>query len=347
MIRADDDLAFMLRYENIAWYEKGVVKILDRRLYPRKIDFVYCKSYQEVAKAIKDMVTQSGGPYTAAGMGMALAAYQSRYLVEKKQIKFLEKAAFTLANSRPTTSSKMSIITEECFKTAISAIKLGKKADEEIFKLTLNNLNNKYLRIGKTASFLVEQFPEKATVMTQCFAETIVGLMLKEAKNRSKEVRLICPETRPYFQGARLTASVAYDQGFDVTVITDNMPAYVLNEKKVDLFTSAADVITMDGNIINKIGTFQIALAADYYNIPYFVTGRPDLGHENLKTINIEERDGSYILESMGVKTSMDGVKGYYPAFDITPPKLVSGVVTDRGIYSPYDLSSYFDRKEK
>lgn len=345
MIRADNDLAFMLQYENIAWYENGSVKILDRRIYPSKIEFVYCKTYREVAKSIRDMVTQSGGPYTAAGMGMALAAYESKDLKEVDRIKFLEEASYILSNARPTTSSKMSRITKECLEIGIDAIKTGKKADEEIFNLTLNNLNNKYIRISSTANFLVDMFPNKGTIMTQCFAETIVGLMLKESINRGKDIKVICPETRPYFQGARLTASVACDQGVDVTVITDNMPGYVLNKKKVDLFTSAADVITMDGHVVNKIGTFQIALAADYYNIPYFVTGTPDLGHEKIESVEIEEREGKFTLEAMGVQTAMDGVKGYYPAFDITAPKLVSGVVTNKGIYSPYDLKAYFNEK--
>ncbi len=346
MIRADKELAFMLEYENIAWYEDGKVKILDRRIYPAKVNFVICNKHEEVARAIKDMVTQSGGPYTAAGMGMALAAYESRNMNKKDMLEYLEGAAKTLFTARPTTSSKMKRITDECLLVAKEAMDSGKKIDEELFKLTLNNLNNKYIRIGKTANNLVDMFPDKGTIMTQCFAETIVGLMLKESRKRGKDIKIICPETRPYFQGARLTASVAYDQGFDVTVITDNMPAYTMKKKKVDLFTSAADVITMDGNVVNKIGTFQMAMAADYYDIPYFVTGTPDIGHINTSSIEIEERDESYVLEAMGIKTTMEGVKGYYPAFDITPAKFVSGVVTDKGIFSPYDLNSYFKKKQ-
>lgn len=344
MLRADKDLAFMLRYENIAWYENGQVKILDRRIYPAKIVFVVCKTHKEVAGAISDMVTQSGGPYIAAGMGMALAAYEARDMKEEELIDYLEKAAYTLSHARPTTARKMERVVDECLEVAKYAMDSGKKLDREIFQHTLETLNNKYIRIGKTANYLVDMFPDKGTIMTQCFAETIVGLMLKESRDRGKDIKVICPETRPYFQGARLTASVACDQGFDTTVITDNMPAYTMMSKNVDLFTSAADVISMDGHVVNKIGTFQIALAADYYGIPYFVTGTPDIGHEKVSSVEIEEREESYVLEAMGVRTAMEGVKGYYPAFDITPPNLVSGVVTDKGIYSPYDLDRYFKK---
>ena len=192
------------------------------------------------------------------------------------------------------------------------------------------------------AEYLVDMIPEGGTVMTQCFGETIVGKMLAAATARGKSFRLFCPETRPYFQGARLTATVAHEMGFDVTVITDNMPAYVMQREHVDVFTSAADAICLDGHVVNKVGTFQIAIAAKYMGIPYFVTGAPDHGHPTVDTVRIELRDPDFVLQAMGVKTACDGVKGYYPAFDITPPALVSGVVTDSGIYAPYDLKRYF-----
>lgn len=342
MIRADQGLAFMLQYENIAWYENGAVKILDRRVYPAQKVFVTCKTHTEVAQAITDMVTQSGGPLTAAGMGMALAAYECQDKNKEEMIQYLEKAAYTLSHARPTTVKRMEIITGDCFSVAKKAIENGDKVDEAIFLHTLNQVNNKYIRIGKTASYLVDMFPKKGTIMTQCFGETVVGLMLKEAKVRQMDIRVICPETRPYFQGAKLTASVAYDQGFDVTVITDNMPAYVMQAKKVDLVTSATDVITMDGHVINKVGTFQIAIAAKYHGIPYFATGTPSPKHPTIETIEIELRDPAYVLEAMGVRTAMEGVKGFYPSFDITPPHLVSGIVTDQGILSPYDLKRYY-----
>lgn len=347
MIREDKDLAFMLQYENVSWYEKGQVKILDRRVYPREVKYVICNHHKEVAQAITDMVTQSAGPYAAAGMGMALAAFEARNMNHDDMWKYLNDAAYTLSTARPTTTKRMKIIVEGCLAAANGAIESGYKIDEIIFNHTLETINNRYVKIGKVAEYLVDMFPQKGTIMTQCFGETIVGLMLRETKNKGKDIKVICPETRPYFQGARLTASVAYDQGFDVTVITDNMPAYIMQNKKVDLFTSAADAICMDGHIVNKIGTFQIAIVAKYLGIPYFVTGIPDKGHDKISTVKIEERDPSFVLEAMGVKTAMDGVKGYYPSFDITPPNLVSGVVTDKGIFSAYDLNRYYLGNEK
>lgn len=344
MERQDQELAFMLQYENIAWFEDGKVRILDRRCYPRKVEFVTCAHYQEVAQALKDMVTQSAGPYTAAAMGMALAAYECRDRTVGEQRKFLLKAADCITNARPTTAKRMGQICKTMLAAAEEAWQSGENVSLAIRNRSVEANNSRYYKIGRMAEYLVGQIPNSGTVMTQCFAETIVGMMLKEAKHKGKTFRIFCPETRPYFQGARLTATVCYEMGFDVTVITDNMPAYVLQNEHVDVFTSAADAICMDGYVINKVGTFQIAIAAKYLHVPYFVTGAPDLVHPSVKDVKIEMRDPDFVLQAMGVKTAADGVKGYYPAFDITPPELIAGVVTDIGILSPYDLWSYAER---
>ncbi len=345
MERNDEGLAFLLRYENVAWYENGKVRILDRRVYPSRVEYVTCESHVEVAKAIQDMVTQSGGPYTAAAMGMALAAWEARDKRGAEALLHLKQASHTLSNARPTTARKMATITETCMTVARNAIDRGEDLTQAVFRRAIELQNERYEKSTRMARFLVDKFPENGSILTQCFAETIIGTMLRECRNRGKILKVYCAETRPYFQGARLTASVVQDMGFDVTVITDNMPGYVLKAKSIDVFTSAADVISMDGYIVNKVGTFQIALAAQYWGVPYFVTGSPNPHHPTIDTVRIEERDGNDALLAMGVRTTMEGVKGYYPAFDITPPKLCSGVVTDKGIFPPLDLERYFENE--
>ena len=340
--RQDLDLAWMLQYENIAWYEDGEVEILDRRIYPIEVNKVKCKSHREVAAAIRDMVTQSAGPYTAVAMGMALAAYECRGRSEADQIAYLEDAAKTLSNARPTTMWRMKKITEACLEVAKNALKCGiQDVSDEIRTFAIDQNNRRYEGIARAADYLVEFFPSKGSVMTQCFAETMVGMMLKKAKKAKKDIRIFCPETRPFFQGSRLTATVCSDMGFDVTVITDNMPAAVMKNEGIDVFTSAADVICKDGYIVNKVGTYQIAIAAKYHGVPYYVTGAPDQGHETVDTVKIEMRDPKMVLEAMGRPTANPNVNGYYPAFDITPPELVSGVVTDQGVFDPLKLADY------
>lgn len=342
MERQDKDLAWMLQFNNIAWFEDGKVRILDRRVYPVSTVFVECADYGEVVQAIKDMVTQSAGPYVAAAMGMALAAYECRGRAEKEQREFLAAAADAIAHARPTTARRMERVTASCLDAAEAALAEGKADVSEILKEHAIEQNNiRYYRIGKTAKHLAALFPSHGAVMTQCFAETIVGQMLKEARLQGKDIRLFCPETRPYFQGSRLTASVGYDMGFDVTVITDNMPAAVMKNEGIDLFTSAADVICGDGHVVNKVGTYQIAIAGKYHGVPYYVTGAPDQSHPTVDGVRIEQRDPAMVLEAMGHPCANPNVKGYYPAFDITPPELVTGVVTDQGVFSPYKLSEY------
>ncbi len=342
MERADRGLASILQYENVAWYEDGVVRIMDRRIYPIRTEYVKCHTHKEVAQALVDMVTQSGGPYVAAGMGMALAAYECKDMNEKEQFAFLAAASEYIANARPTTVENMKKCTSRALEAGKKALAEGRNVVEAIFNDTIFAVNQIYAVSEKTGHYLAEKIPNGGTIMTQCWGETDVGMTLRACRELGKDIKVICPETRPYCQGARLTASCVQDMGFDVTVISDNMPAYVMNKKGVDLFTSAADVICMDGHVVNKIGTFQIAMAAHYWGIPYFVTGTPNNEHKRITSVEIEERKSDLVLQALDTRITMDGVKGYYPAFDITPPKFVSGVVTEKGIYSPYNLSEYY-----
>lgn len=343
MARADEGLAFLLKYENVAWYENGTVRILDRRCYPNPVEFVTCRTTQEVVTAIKDMVTQSAGPYLAAGMGMALAANECKNFTREAQMHYLNEAADLIANARPTTAKRMRQITYGCILAAEKAFELGApNAIRPIFEHVIASTDSRYRKVAEIAKNLVAKFPDEGTVMTQCFAETILGFMCLECRRQGKKISFVCPETRPFFQGSRLTASVLSDMGFDVTVISDNMPAWAMHEKKVDVFTCAADAISMDGWVVNKVGTLQIALAAKYWGIPVYVTGAPDKCHECIDNIKIEERDPSQVLSALGKPTVKEGIKGFYPAFDKTPPELVTGIVTDRGIYDPKKLWDYY-----
>ena len=235
MVRADEGVGFLLRYENVAWYEDGAVQILDRRIYPIRVEYVTCTRHEEVAQAIADMVTQSGGPFLAAAMGMALAAWEVREKPEADILSHLEKAAYTLSHARPTTSAKMERVTARAMDAARQALAEGRSGAalvEALRENALRQINENYIRYTAVGKLLADKIPQNGTIMTQCFAETVVGTLLRECRDRGNAVKVICPETRPYFQGARLTASVARDMGFDVTVVTDNMPAYVMEKTK-------------------------------------------------------------------------------------------------------------------
>lgn len=343
MERMDQGMPFLLRYENVAWYEDGKVRILDRRVYPREVRFEVCETYQEVVRAIADMVTQSAGPYTAVGMGMALAAHQVRGKGPAEQAAFLRQAAHDLAHARPTTVGRYGKITFRCADAAEAALEAGRDPVAAIVDDTLESLGRRYSAMQLVGDRLEALIPEGGTILTQCYGETVIGTLIRAAARTGKSFRVFCAETRPFLQGARLTASCFAQAGFDTTVLTDNMIAYAMEREGISLFTSAADAIARDGHIANKTGTFQIAILAKYFGVPYYVTGIPDADKRSVEDIVIEQRDPGPVLSSWGIPNTVPEVKGIYPSFDITPPHLISGVVTDKGVYVPYLLDRYFD----
>ena len=347
MVRMDNDMPFLLQYENVAWYDNGKVRILDRRVYPTEVRFVECTDYREVAQAITDMVTQSAGPYTAVGMGMALAAWQVRDKAEAEQVAFLKQASYDLSHARPTTSNRYGQITNRCVDVAAQALAGGKDPISAIVENTVESLNRRYSTMQIVGDRLAELIPNNGTILTQCFGETIIGTVMRAARKQNKDFRVFCAETRPYLQGARLTSSCFAQMGFDTTVITDNMVAYAMEREHIDVFTSAADSIARDGHIANKIGTFQIAILAKYFGVPYYVTGIPDRDKKSKDDIVIEMRDPSQVLSYRGIPNTVPQVKAIYPSFDVVPPHLISGVVTDKGVYVPYVLDQYFDTEAK
>lgn len=342
MTRADEGLGFLLQYENVARYEEGEVFILDRRRYPAEVSYVRCRDYREVAQAIADMVTQSGGPWMAASMGMVSAARRAGALPRIEACEMLRRAAYALSHARPTTSQQMIDHVEGIRSAAESALIAGRDVEASTLEYVEALREERYLRSRRIASHAVDLLPDPCTILTQCFAETLIGFVLLVSKERGKRIGLIAPETRPYLQGARLTASVAVEIGVPVMVITDNMPGHILSQGMVDAFICAADVITLDGHVVNKIGTFQIALGAHFNGVPFYVVGTPSTSNPTINTVEIEERDPKEVLHAMGKRTTKEGVKGYYPAFDVTPPQLVSAVVTEKGVFSPYDLVRHF-----
>ncbi|MDO5717656.1 MAG: s-methyl-5-thioribose-1-phosphate isomerase [Tissierellia bacterium] len=341
MERQDYEMAPILRYENVAWYEDGEVKILDRRCYPHEIRYEICKSYLDIANAIRNMVTQSAGPYTAAGMGMALAAYEAK-VKGLNEIEYLKKAAESISTARPTTQIRMKKVTDNCLKIADTALKEGKDIIEEILKHNYESLNRRYSIMQRVGNYLADKFDDDSVVMTQCYGETIVGTMLRAAREKGVNPKFIIPETRPFLQGARLTASVISDMGFEHILITDNMAAWAMKYYGVNLFTSAADTITVDGYVVNKVGTYQLAILCNYFDIPYYVTGIPD--DIFIDKVKIEFRDSKEVLYHAGKKMTKEGINSVYPSFDICPPELVSGYISDEGILDLDGLKNY-DRK--
>jgi methylthioribose-1-phosphate isomerase len=195
-------------------------------------------------------------------------------------------------------------------------------------------------RLGEHAAALI---PDGATVLTHCWAESYITETMAAVLRAGKRVDAICTETRPYLQGARLTSESLAEMGVPTRLITDGMAAHLMSRGDITHFVTAADRITMDGHVVNKVGTLQIAISAHAFDIPYVaLVQAPDRQAPTADAVEMEDRDGDEVLHCLGRRTASHRVTGIYPAFDITPPRYVRTVVTDRGRFSPQDLASYY-----
>lgn len=326
-------LPFVVDPNNIARFEDGKVLIGDRRKYPFKKELHICDNVDDVAKAIKDMVTQGSGPW--------MAAVNALRMVSCDGMDALKAARDTLVATRPTNTA-MSLRLDEVLSAASLAEEQGVSVDQAIankIESTKDTIYNNYALRARAMADLIE---DGDGILTMCFGEAGFLLSLAMAKRDGKNIRAYVPETRPYLQGAKLTAPSIHELGIDVNLITDNMPAHIMREGNIQKYITAADLITVDGHVCNKIGTYQNAITAHAHDIPYFAFawGRDD-NKVTRDDIEIEERDPAEIRQVMGTPTTTDEIGARYPTFDITPPKYVSGIVTVNGVVSPYALKTF------
>lgn len=337
-------LPFILNPDNIARFDAGKVIIGDRRAYPFSESFVHCGSVDEVAVAIKDMVTQGSGPWLCAVQALRIITYRQMPPSpqgEQQLRSELKSARDTLVATRPTNTA-MRIRLDEILLVAEKAITEGRDVDVAVasaIEQTLHGIFNDYSTRARAMADLIE---DGDGLLTNCFAEAGFILALAFAKKDGKKITVYAPETRPYLQGAKLTAPSIHEIGIDVNLITDNMPAAIMSEGKIQKYITAADLITIDGHVVNKIGTYQSAIAARAHDIPFyaFAWGR-DNTKATRKDIVIEERDPSEIRSVLGLPTTIEDIKARYPTFDITPPNYVSGIVTIHGVLSTDALTHY------
>ncbi len=324
--------------------DEGNVVILDRRKLPDEIARYRCGDYEETAVAIEKMVTQSLGVSPAAGYGMAIAAYGAQDLEEEKRMDYITEAAERMKNTRPTQTS-LHYLVDEMVNLARDTI----ESDGELFETLrqkaydwTEHILDVSRKLGKYASDIVR---DGDTVLTHCYGGPAIYFMGDYARQDGKEIEYYATETRPYLQGARLTSHALKEGGFEVTLITDGMPAYCIQNGLIDKFVTGADRIAMDGGVANKIGTYQIALAANRHDVPFYAisyTG-PDSETSKCGDVEVEERDPEEIKKIRNVNISPENISAYYPAFDCTPPEFVGGIVTDRGVYEPDKVENYFE----
>jgi methylthioribose-1-phosphate isomerase len=341
----DDYLPFVLQHKNIARIENDEILIGDRRAYPFRKEFYRCAGVEEVAVAIEKMVTQGGGPVHAAMTAMLLLARRAEAGKIGKDKETFLKAADRLKRTRPTNTSMARLL-----DVMVQRICTGIDSGENCVHIASDFIGEYQRKYEENAWAMAETgaslISDGDGVMTMCFAETSFILSIARAMEQGKKVKVYTPETRPYFQGARLTAPSLMEIGADVTLITDSMVAYTVSRGKIQKYMTAVDIITRDGWAANKIGTFQNAIAASYHGIPYFPFAiDPDMSRVGKDSIVIEERDPEEVKRVGGELTTREDMQAYYPAFDIVPPHLIAGVITPKGLVSPYLLESVFSEQ--
>ncbi|HUI73599.1 MAG TPA: S-methyl-5-thioribose-1-phosphate isomerase [Candidatus Acidoferrum sp.] len=332
----------------IAWTDRGVVMLDQRRLPSEEISHTYT-DYREVAHAIREMVIR-GAPAigVAAAMGVALG-------VQKSSAKSLAelRAEFpviveTLAQTRPTAVDlfwALERMKRRFSETAATTSDLSKIKQAMIEEAKSVHQEKRAIdaAIGR---FGAEFMPREGQVMTQCNAGALatagIGTALgvfQVAFEQGKELHVLVPETRPYLQGARLTAWELHRSGIPLTLITDNMVGHFLKTGKVRAVVTGADRVAANGDAANKIGTYQIAVLAKENNVPFYIAAPIstfDLSIPDGEHIPIEERSSAEVTEIRGVRIAPD-VHAAHPAFDVTPHRYIAAIFTERGVArAPY-----------
>ena len=332
----------------IEWTDRGVV-MLDQRLLPaQEVSHTYT-NYREVAKAITDMVIR-GAPAigVAAAMGVALGVLHSRAKSRESLRAEFAQICEALAKTRPTAVDLFWAIARmkrvfaalDSRNAEITEIRQGLVAEARQIHLEKNASDQ---AIG---TFGAEFMPSDGQVVTQCNAGALatggIGTALgviRVAVEQGKKLHVLVPETRPYLQGARLTAWELHQGGIPMTLITDNMVGHFLKSGKVGAAITGADRIAANGDTANKIGTYQIAVLAKENNVPFFIAAPVstfDLSIPDGDHIPIEERSPAEVTHLQGVPIA-PAVHAAHPAFDVTPARYIAAIFTERGVArAPY-----------
>jgi len=323
----------------VEWKNNRVIMI-DQTKLPNELVFVEYSDFQEIASAIKTLVVRGAPAIGVSGaFGLALAALQSKSITKKKLIEDLEKAKKILFETRPTAVNLkwgLETIMEVANKgNSVSEIKesvvqTAKKMAEDDVQINMT--------MGKYGS---ELFNDNDTIMTHCNAGALATVaygtalgVIRATRDSGKNIKVIATETRPVQQGSRLTAFELKHDGIDVSLIPDTAVGYTMAKGLINKIIVGADRVLRTGHVFNKIGTYQIALIAKQHEIPFYVAAPLstfDL-QSNPEDVIIEQRNGSEVTGIGDKKTAPDGINVINPAFDMTPPELISGIITEKGI---------------
>jgi len=317
--------------------------MIDQTKLPGQLVFVEYDDYNQVADAIRNLVVRGAPAIGVSGaFGLALATLQSNSTEKDELINDLKKAKQILFETRPT-AVNLGWGLDQIMKVAQS----GNSVDEikNLVVKAAKKMANDDIEINKTmGKFGAESFESNDTIMTHCNAGALATVaygtalgVIRATKESGKNVKVIATETRPIQQGSRLTAFELKHDGFDVSLIPDTAVGYTMMNGLVNKVVVGADRIVRTGHVFNKIGTYQVATMAKQHGIPFYVAAPLSTFDmdTNAKDVIIEMRKGTEVTGIGDKKTAPDGINIINPAFDMTPPELISGIITEKGIAKP------------
>ena len=295
-------------------HSKGnTIYVLDETKLPQRLAYMRIKHYRDACLAIRTMKTRAIGQVLLVFYTFLLHLRQARN--EKTPLLLMvRKIAQRINATRPTLPFK--VLTDMVISWAHHASTL-----EQNILAFLELLKTKRIEQAKEASTLIANGD---VVLTHCNVSGLLPLIGEFCREQNKHSSFVVTETRPYFQGSRLTSWELKRAGFTVTIIPDSAVAHVFAQGSVTKVITGADQLAKNGDIANKIGTYQIALLAKQFNIPFYVLSPPPSGAETGKNITVEVRPDRELLSIAGHRVAPRGVSGYYPAFDITPVHLIT-----------------------
>ncbi len=325
--------------------QDGVVRMIDQRILPQRFEIVECDNYRAVGNAIKDM-TVRGAPAigAAAAFGLALAARQSPARTREELLRDLDAAAHELRATRPT-AVNLGWALDRMMNRA-NGLDLAAKELRDALQVEAQKIADEDVEMNRAlARYGAALIQDGDTVLTHCNAGalatvdvgTAVGVII-EAHRQGKRIHVLVDETRPRLQGARLTAWELTRAGVPKTLIADNASGYYMRAGKVQRVIVGADRVAANGDVANKIGTYKVAVVARENSIPFYSampSSTVDLSLPNGDAIPIEERDAHEVTHIEGVPIAPEGVRVGNPAFDVTPSRYITALITDRGVVCP------------
>jgi len=317
--------------------------MIDQTKLPEKLIFVEYDDYKQVAEAIKTLVVRGAPAIGVSGaFGMALAALNSTANTKQELLEDLESAKKILIETRPT-AVNLAWALEKIMKVAYEEDKVPEIKNSVIQKAKsmANEDLQTNMKIGKYGSELIDSHD---TILTHCNAGALATVgygtalgVIRASKESGKQIKVIATETRPVMQGSRLTTFELKHAGIDVSLIPDTAVGYVISKSMVDKIIVGADRILRTGHVFNKIGTYQIALIANQHGIPFYVAAPLSTFDmkSNPKDVTIEQRKASEVTTIGDKKIAPDDIGVINPAFDMTPPELITGIITEVGVAKP------------